>query len=452
MLSEQELHVKQWLDRRIQDINAREEAAEKLRKQCEQQLALLSKKQALEKERQTIYAQQQEQLQQQQQQQQQQQSGSSIVNVRDVILGEAIGSVGLYTGEPGGSIAQTHTHTLSKEEEEALQEIEDRLDCVEGQLRLRHRNISEMEDQLTMVDEAGLPEKTLEALKTSSADSLPAAHDIIRLLFDMLVGSKSLAQKRYQMWLRSDLKERQLKGELDDLTARMNAMTRAHDMELTRAANEYEEKLQGLFTHSAVGQAVFQESGSSNASCLKPPSPKNYSFPSPSPLTIGWLGDGTHGWGTGGSPESIGGSPGGGVTSVRYRSRSLYSSQKDSYGNLLEPPTITTDGSSSSHPNALMATDMRSSIMLEVAVEQAKLLRARLERETTRYNNLHERVTELETIRQQLQRDVEEKCIHVRFLEDERQLFKDMADNLRAGLLSLGSAGQHIVKQMSRGK
>ena len=90
--------------------------------------------------------------------------------------------------------------------------------------------------------------------------------------------------------------------------------------------------------------------------------------------------------------------------------------------------------------------------MLEVAVEQAKLLRSRLERETTRYNNLHERVTELETTRQQLQRDVEEKCIHVRFLEDERQLFKDMADNLRAGLLSLGSAGQHIVKQMSRGR
>ena len=85
-----------------------------------------------------------------------------------------------------------------------------------------------------MVDEAGLPEKTLEALKTSSAGSLPAAHDIIRLLFDMLVGSKCLAQKRYQTWLRSDLKERQLKGELDDLTARMNAMTRAHDMELTR--------------------------------------------------------------------------------------------------------------------------------------------------------------------------------------------------------------------------
>ena len=161
--------------------------------------------------------------------------------MRDVILGEVTGSVGLGMGDSGtgstGSTAQNHPHTphtLSREEEEALQEIEDRLESVEGQLRLRHRNISEMEDQLTMVDEAGLPEKTLEALKTSSAGSLPAAHDIIRLLFDMLVGSKSLAQKRYQTWLRSDLKERQLKGELDDLTARMNAMTRAHDMELTR--------------------------------------------------------------------------------------------------------------------------------------------------------------------------------------------------------------------------
>ena len=218
------------------------------------------------------------------------------------------------------------------------------------------------------------------------------------------------------------------------------------------AANEYEEKLQGLFTHSAVGQAVFQESGSSNASCLKPPSPKNNPFHSPLPLTGGWSGDGANAWGTGGSPENLGGSPGGGVTSVRYRSRSFVPSQGDSVGNFTEHSAVTADGSSSSPRNAMTATDMRSSIMLEVAVEQAKLLRARLERETTRYNNLHERLTELETIRQQLQRDVEEKCIHVRFLEDERQLFKDMADNLRAGLLSLGSAGQHIVKQMSRGK
>ena len=137
---------------------------------------------------------------------------------------------------------------------------------------------------------------------------------------------------------------------------------------------------------------------------------------------------------------------------MRYRSRSFVPSQGDSVGNFTEHSAVTADGSSSSPRNAMTATDMRSSIMLEVAVEQAKLLRARLERETTRYNNLHERLTELETIRQQLQRDVEEKCIHVRFLEDERQLFKDMADNLRAGLLSLGSAGQHIVKQMSRGK
>ena len=110
-------------------------------------LSELSRKEALEKERQTIYAQQQEQL--QRQQQQQQQSGSSIVNVRDVILGEATGSIGLYTGDPGtGWLTGTTPHTLSKEEEEALHEIEDRLDCVEGQLRLRHRNISEMEDQV----------------------------------------------------------------------------------------------------------------------------------------------------------------------------------------------------------------------------------------------------------------------------------------------------------------
>ena len=379
VLSEEELRVKKWLDRRIQDINAREEAAEGLRKQCEQQLALLSRKEALEKEKHTIQ--------------------QTALSLRDVIV------------EGGGS----DQGGLSRGEEEALQEIEDRLDSVEGQLRLRHRNISEIEDQLTLADEAALPEKTLEALKRSSAGSLPAAHEVIRLLFDMLVGAKSAAQQRRAALARAEAKERQLRADLDEGASRMAALARAHDMEVTRAANEYEEKLQGLFTHSAMGRVVFQESGMQRE---EPSSPRAAAEEarslgsSPTHLT-------SAGWST---PDN-----GHADVLMRYHPRSL---PRPEGGEVLE------------------ATDMRSSVMLEVAVEQTKLLRARLDRESTRNNYLQERVADLDTTRQQLQRELEEKAIHVRFLEDERQLFKEMADDLRAGMASLGGAGMNVLKQV----
>jgi hypothetical protein len=41
----------------------------------------------------------------------------------------------------------------------------------------------------------------------------------------------------------------------------MNTLVRAHDQELTRSANDYEEKIAGLFNHSAIGKMVIAESG-----------------------------------------------------------------------------------------------------------------------------------------------------------------------------------------------
>ena len=341
VMTEEELRVKKWLDRRLQDITAREEAAETLRRQCEQQLALLSKKEALEKEKERL---------------------RSALSLRDVIVGD--GAAG--AAPAGGQVV------LTQEEEEALQELEDRLDSIEGQLRLRHRDIAEIETQLCLADEAALPESTLEALKRSSATSLPAAHEVIRLLFDMLVAAKSMAQQRRAALTRAAAKERQLRIDLDEAASRTAAMMRAHDTELTRAANEYEEKLQGLFTHSAMGQVVFRESG------MQPPA-----SPHSPPTSAGTLERGSpqSPAAARGSPAFFG-SPDGaeGLGLVRHRSRTVNGTVGD--------------------VAAAEPTDMRTAIMLEVAVEQTKLLRARLDREATRNDYLNECVAELDAARQ----------------------------------------------------
>jgi len=356
-MTEEELRVKKWLDQRLQDITAREEAAEALRQQCKQQMALMHKKEALVKEKENL---------------------RSAVNLRDVITRD--GAAGAAPdGAPAG---------LTQDEEEALQELQDRLDSVEGQLRLRHRDIAAIESQLSLADEAALPENTLEALKSRSAASLPAAHEVIRLLFDMLVAAKSMAQQRRVALNRAAAKERLLRIDLDEAASRTAAMMRAHDTELTRVANEYEEKLQGLFTHSAMGQLVFQESG------MQPPG-------SPQSPSAG-MGAGVLDHGSPQSPPVVRGSPaffgtpdgteGSGV--VRHRSRTLNTIHGDAIAAAV--------GASGGSAQAQQPTDMRTAIMLEVAVEQTKLLRTRLDREATRNNYLNECVAELDNARQVL--------------------------------------------------
>lgn len=82
---------------------------------------------------------------------------------------------------------------------------------------------------------------------------------------------------------------------------------------------------------------------------------------------------------------------------------------------------------------------------------------------TDQTNNLRERVSELEasnsrlkdlsieseTLLRKAQVDLQDKDITIQFLESERQLFRDMANDLRAGIVQFGgSAGQLIISQI----
>ena len=342
ILTEDELRVKKWLDRKIADINSREEAADTLRKQCEQQLALLNRKEALEAEKESIEK-----------------------SMRDVI-----------TGTHGGE------KSLSRVEQEALREIEDRLESVDSQLKLRDRNISEIESKLATGDIASAQESALEALKKNSAVSLPASHELIRLLFNMLVATKSSSQQRKSSLCRSEAREKQLRQDLDESSQQMNTLRRTHDMEITRTANDYEEKLSGLFTHSTIGKLVMAESGAQSLS-------------------------------------------------------------SDAVDKIPSPEASPTAGKMKSSAEASYK------MLLSVANEQSSLLRSRLERESTRTGVLEGRINEVDITCAGLQRDLEEKDVHIKFLEDERTLFRDLADSLREGISTLGGeTGHTILKQI----
>lgn len=365
ILNESELKTKKWLDSRINDINAREEAVATLRRHLEQQMSLLHTRQSLEDERMALKAQ--------------------------------------HQCGPGPKRIFSNDH----EEEEALQEVEDRIESVEGQLKLRDRNIMEIESKLGSEGEAAsVHEKSLEALKRMSAATLPASHDLINLLFGMLVSTTLSAKQRKIALLREEVKEIQLRAELDEASKNMHMLARAHDIQLTRSAQEYEEKLLSLFTHSTIGQIVARESGI--------------------------------------SPDA----------SVEMMSVASTTGSNDSAFEFSRQASFSTQGISlRGMSNSFIEGETSRKVLLAAATEQCGLLKGRLEREGTRNRELQVTISDLGNRNLLLKDELKEKCVNIKFLEDESNLFRDMANKLRAGVLTLGgNAGGVILDQVKGGR
>jgi hypothetical protein len=363
ILNENELKTKKWLDSKINDINAREEAVAALRRHMEQQMSLLHTRESLEGERIALKAQHQ--------------------NIP--------GSAGKF----------------SHETEETLQEVEDRIESVEGQLKLRDRNIMEIESKLGSEGEtASMHEKSLEALKKMAAVTLPSSHDLINLLFGMLVSTTLSAKQRKTALLREEVKQIQLRAELDEASKRMHMLARAHDLELTRSANEYEEKLLSLFTHSTIGQIVARESGISPDASVELISVTS----------------------TVGSDDSA----------FEFSRQASFSTQGISLRGL---------------SNSFIEHETSRKVLLAAATEQCGLLKGRLERESTRNRELQVKISDLGNRNLIQKEELREKSANIKFLEDESNLFRDMANKLRAGVLTLGgNAGGVILDQVKGGR
>jgi hypothetical protein len=363
ILNESELKLKKWLDSKINDINAREEGVATLRRHLEQQM--------------------------------------SLINTREILESERVALKAQHQNSPGSKGKFSHV------EEEALQEVEDRLESVEGQLKLRDRNIMEIESKLGSEGEAAcVHEKSLDALKKMAAVTLPASHDLISLLFGMLVSTTLSAKQRKIALLREEVKEIQLRTELEEASKRIHMLARAHDLELTRSANEYEEKLLSLFTHSTIGQIVTRESGI--------------------------------------SPEA----------SVELISVASNNGSEDSAFEISRQASFSTQGISlRGMSNSFIEHDTSRKVLLAAATEQCGLLKGRLEREGSRNRELQVKIADLSNRNLLLEDELKEKCVNIKFFEDESNLFRDMANKLRAGVLTLGgNVGGVILDQVKGGR
>lgn len=225
LLSEEEVKTKRYLDKALQNISERERAADALRQQYEQQLALMNQKKQLETSRSTI---------------------------RELITANTT-TEGL---SEEASMGRSSMKPLTPAEEDALQEVEERIQNLEGQLLSRKVRIQSMQTELAQNGKKGSSDSTVEYLQKKSADSLPAAHELLRLLFDMLVSSKVSIKNLSDQVEKLKEKERSMKEQLEDGSARIQSLQFAHDQELTRLHSDYEEKLSGLLNFSDVNQLL----------------------------------------------------------------------------------------------------------------------------------------------------------------------------------------------------
>jgi hypothetical protein len=334
ILTEEELRTKKWLDKRVVEISAREAAAESLKKQYEHQLELLSKKEALEHERQAALH----------------QSNSSADETDDHLDGE---------NSPGRYLLSTH-------EKEKLLEIEEQLAQVNGMISQRTQQIDEIQKQMDNAGDVPGSEKTIEVLKRSAAGSLPASHELIRLLFDMLVySSKTIQEKSYHIDQQRK-HERTLQREKEEIAQVLESERRCRDMDLTRAANEYEQNLSSLFNNMAsLTPALLASSGTG---------------PPTSPF-------------------------------------------KESSAASLDP----------------------TKLQLAISTEESKFLRSQLQRQSLKSSQMQTKLLDMDKMRTKLLKELDDKSIQIQFLEEERSLFKELADDFKNGLTTLGKPGKMIV-------
>eukprot|EP00599_Poterioochromonas_sp_BG-1_P008389 CAMPEP_0173142146 /NCGR_PEP_ID=MMETSP1105-20130129/5918_1 /TAXON_ID=2985 /ORGANISM="Ochromonas sp., Strain BG-1" /LENGTH=1680 /DNA_ID=CAMNT_0014055489 /DNA_START=87 /DNA_END=5126 /DNA_ORIENTATION=- len=404
-LSEEELKTKKWIDQRITEISAREAAAEALKKQYEHQLELLHKKELLERERSLaiLHAKTSDDGGEEKQ-------GSSLNADKD--HRSDLQNSHSQDFSDTNEIDSPHRQLLlsSHEEEKLLEIIEERISTINGQLNARNQKISDIEKQMNAGGEIAGSEKALEVLKRTAAGSLPASHELIRLLFDMLIHSNKSLQIKMKQTEDLSEKEKNLTMKIDDLQRQLISEKRNFDMELTSMNREYEEKLQSIFQQITTLEynpnSLPSANVTNNPPSVQPPSTPDRKLFRPqsnnSILTSSATGMGGKFFGLFGGNRLI---------------------------------------DKSSPIKSFDSVD----VQLTIALEENKFLKAQNERESLRYAQLRDKCSELESIKLRLMRDLEEKNQQIRFLEEDRGLFKDMVEDLKMGLNKLGKDGKAVV-------
>lgn len=87
-------------------------------------------------------------------------------------------------------------------------------------------------------------------------------------------------------------------------------------------------------------------------------------------------------------------------------------------------------------------------MQLSISAEETKFLKQQLERETMKYSHLQQKFSDLEKMKTGLTRDIAEKNNTIRFLEEERSLFKSMAEEMKSALHNLGKDGKLMIQSI----
>lgn len=364
LLSAEEVRTKKWLDKQVREIAARESAAEALRLQCEQQLALMHQKKQLEDFR------------------------------------EPLRAVILKAKRIEGEISNQTQSVLTVDEEEALADCEDKIARLEGQLKYRNAEISRMELELRSGKGAAATHKnTVEILKHSAATSLPAAHQLIHLLFDIVVSTRKSARMSKDRLDASQDREHKLNEDLDDALSRLNLEKRHHEKELARVERDFEERLAGLFNHSNLSSVLASGVEVEGEVCT-----------SKKAMPASW----------------------------RHLSVPWHKLQSSKTASNLDSSTDSEQKSGDKY-----------SALLALAHERTISLKSQLSREESRVRDLERNVDEFITQKKSLLSELESKKMENNFLEDECRMLRDMVEDFRLRVKNLeGGIGDKIIQEV----
>ena len=191
ILSEEELKIKKWLDKKVLEMSSRDALIEILRGCYDVQFNLTTTKSTLE---------------------------SKIRSLDSTI------------------------------DEEILQ-LEEQLLTVNNQLEAKNNQINKLKLDLEKSSDLSLVDKVMETLKRSTGGSVVAYNDLVRLLVDMLVmAGKTIKLKQSEL---DESKDQELfyKSEYETAISKLNVEKFSYDNNLTKLASDYEVKLRGIFNN-----------------------------------------------------------------------------------------------------------------------------------------------------------------------------------------------------------
>ncbi len=256
-------------------------------------------------------------------------------------------------------------------------------------------------------------QNTLEVLKKTSAGSLPAAHELIRLLFDMLLGSQKTFSSSQEQVAELTGKLKTAKREVDEGAMRLAQQRRAHEQALTQKEAEYEEKLFGVFANMAEADSSWlggdEESGSTK------------SLPPPAAAAI--------------------------TTSVTISAAAASDNGTSLPGAVAGTAECRSPFPSASVPpsTALMSPGPKHTV---ISVDEYKFLKEKIQKESMKLVEMQFKVDDVEEHQRVLQEEIDEKCEQIKFLEDDRATFKEMVDDLKGALLQFGRPGKAVLESL----